>query len=118
MIDGFSGSKAEYSDEQLAELRSLRNAVEELEGEILNARRDVEQIGRLVAEQQRKAEAQAAIIPVVAKFNQACSTLLTSMQELDAIATKHQVRIVKPELQFPTCANFDQNRNTIYIKSK
>lgn len=109
MVNGYSGEKAEYSPEQLSKLRSLKNDVETVEGQILSLQRDVERIRQLAAEQERKAKIQATMDAALPKFNEACARFVEAWEELQTLADEHGIHIVSPQnLQIPKQAIFRQ----------
>jgi hypothetical protein len=118
ILRGHSGESVEYSPDQLAELRSLRGTVEELQGKILNFQRDIGQIQRLVLEQERKQEIQAAMDVALLKFNQVCTDFADSWAELQNVAGKHGLRFDATDLRAPLGATFQPGGNVIHIKLK
>lgn len=118
LVNGFSGSRAEYSDEQLAELRSLKNNIQSLEGQILNCQRDIQFIIKLASEEERKAEIQTAVNLVITEFDQCCDALTQAMKKLEVIALEHKIRLIKGDLRAPASATFNQGSNVIRIEIK
>lgn len=119
IVHGYTGMEAEYTPQQITQLRSLRGNIEETQAAIIGARRNIEDIRRLTLEQQRREEARAAIEPVLTQFNECCNSLLESLKQLDAISSRHGFRLIKPnDLHIPTSAVFDQAHNLIRIHGK
>lgn len=112
MVNGYSGEKAEYSPEQLGQLRSLKNEVESIELKILNCQRDIERIHQLAAEQEHKAQVQAIMDASVARFAEACVKFSEAWKELQSLADEYSIRVVSPHnLQIPTGAKFKQSNS-------
>lgn len=114
MVDGYGNS--EFSVEQMQTLRSLKNTTGEIEAKILNHRRDVQFIIKLVAEGERKARVQEAVDAAITKFDQACSNLDQAWKELEAIAAEHKICVIRGDLRAPASATFNQGGNVIHIK--
>lgn len=76
----------------------------------MNCQRDINDIHRLVAEQERRAEIQAAMEAAVSEFNEACVRFSSAWRELESIAKKYDIRIVERNLQVPQEAVFKQGK--------
>lgn len=111
LVFGHTGVEAEYSAEQLNELRLLRGRVQSIQGKIINAQRDVERIRELVAQEQRKAQIQTAMDVALPKFNDACTRFNDAWAELQSVAAEHGIRVVCRALQIPSEATFKQSNN-------
>lgn len=112
MLEGYSGEKAEYSDEQISDLRSHTRKVESIELKILNSQRDIQRIHQLVIQEEHKAQIQATMDAALPKFNKACARLAEAWGELQSLAAEHDIRIVSQHnLQLPTEAKFKQSNS-------
>lgn len=110
VLSGYTGQKAEYSPEQLGQLRSLKNNVESIELKILNCQRDIERIHQLAAEQEHKAQVQAIIDVALPKFNKTCVKFSEAWGELQSLADEYGIRVVSPHsLELPKGAKFKQS---------
>lgn len=110
LVFGHTGLQAEYSAEQLSQLRSFRDRVQSIEGRIVNFQRDIERIRELVAQEQRKAQIQMAMDVVLPKFNDACTRFNDAWAELQSAAAEHSIAI-SHNLQIPSEATFKQSNN-------
>lgn len=109
-VDGDT-SGGEYSPQQLAELRSLKDAVRTIEAKIKSCEDDIETIHNLVAEAEQRAKVQAAMSEAIPAFNSACVEFLRAWKELRNIASEHKILFYDQMPEIPSGATFNQQVN-------
>ncbi len=109
-IDGDT-SGSEYSPQQLAELRALKDDVRTIEAKIKSCEDDIGTIYRLVAEAEQRAKVQAAMSEAIPAFNSACVEFLRAWKELRNIASEHEILFYDQMPEIPSGAVFHQQMN-------
>ncbi len=106
MLQGRTGDKAEYSQQDLSELRCLKNVVESLKSKIWKHQRDIQNIRELVSEEERKAAVKAIMDEVLPRFDDACAKFEQALSDLIDAASEHDVRVNAQNLKIPKQAIF------------
>jgi len=109
-IDGDT-SGSEYSPQQLAELRALKDDVRTIEAKIKSCEDDIGTIHRLVAEAEQRVKVQAAMSEAIPAFNSACVEFLRAWKELRNIASEHEILFYDQMPEIPSGAIFYQQMN-------
>lgn len=92
------GSACEFSQEQLAKVNNFTNVIRGIENGIVERHRSIEKIERTIAAQQQLEVAKTAILPKIRKFNECLAQLRQVWEELQAVATEHDIEFTEQAL--------------------
>lgn len=88
----------EFSDEQLRKLNNFTNTIKELEARIVERHRTIEKAQTTIAAQHQLKVAENAIKPKIRKFNECLAQLREVWEELQAVATEHDIEFAEQAL--------------------